>query len=119
MSLIFGLPRQTHRSFLRSVAFCLERRVPVIRAFPLLLLRGTPLERDRERWGLVTDGQPMGMVVESTTFVREEWDAMAQIASALRHTEGRHPHRLEELLDLARAAQVDRQSWQAQGEVAP
>jgi hypothetical protein len=119
VSLIFGLPLQTLRSFLRSVEWCLERQVPVVRAFPLLLLRGTPLERDRERWGLVTDGEPMEMVVESATFGRLEWEAMAQIACALRRTEGGHPGRLEDLLELARSMVVDRCRWQFQGEVAP
>ena len=32
-----GLPNQTLASFVESVAWCLERRVPVIKAFPLML----------------------------------------------------------------------------------
>lgn len=49
VTLIFGLPEQTVDSFLCSVRWCLERRVPVIKAFPLMLLRGTPLEQTRHR----------------------------------------------------------------------
>ena len=68
VSLISGLPHQTLASFEASVGWCLERRVPVIKAFPLMLLRGTALEGERDRWGPVDSGGPMPMVV-SVEFV--------------------------------------------------
>ncbi|MCC5830889.1 MAG: radical SAM protein [Phycisphaeraceae bacterium] len=91
VSLIFGLPLQTIDSFRESVTWCLERKVPVVKAFPLLLLRGTELERQRSKWGLATDGGPMEVVTASSTFSRHEWKEMDRISSALRLTEGRHP----------------------------
>ena len=97
VSLIFGLPQQTLASFEASVAWCLEHHIPVIKAFPLLLLRGTQLDRERHRWGLETDGSAMSMVNRSSTFSRAEWTQMSRLSDALHRTEGRHPMALEGL----------------------
>ena len=97
VSLIFGLPRQTLTTFESSVRWCLERRVPVIKAFPLLLLRGTPLDLERDRWGLIAGPGPMPMVVQAASFDPSDWTAMAQLSDALSRTEGQHPSRLEDL----------------------
>lgn len=113
VSLIFGLPEQTYTSFLQSVAWCLERRVPVIKAFPLLLLRGTGLDHGRARWDLVDDGTPMARVVSSSTFSRAEWEAMAQVAEALARTEGAHPRAIGDLIAVARSVRVDEARWQS------
>lgn len=110
VSLIFGLPEQTLASFGESVDFCLRRRVPVVRAFPLMLLRGTPLARDRARWGLVESDDVIPMVVGARTFGRGEWTEMARLSDALRASEGRHPDTVAALAsregvpDLARWA---------------
>lgn len=101
VSLIFGLPLQTRATFEASVAWCLEREVPVIKAFPLMLLRGTPLARDRDRWHLEDSGGPMPMVTRSSTFTHTDWLAMARLSEALRLTEGRHPRDLAALRRLA------------------
>jgi histone acetyltransferase (RNA polymerase elongator complex component) len=113
VSLIFGLPEQTLASFEETVAWCLERRVPVIKAFPLLLLRGTALEQDAARWGLQTSGGAMPMVVESHTLTRPQWEEMTRLSEALRQTEGHHPHTLAELRALARRALPDYALWQS------
>lgn len=97
VSLIFGLPEQTLESFIASVDWCLERGVPVIKAFPLLLLRGTALELDRKRWDLQTTDDAGAMVISSSTFDADEWRAMEQISAALQQTEGCHPRRVVEL----------------------
>jgi len=97
VSLIFGLPAQTLASFEESVAWCLSRSVPVIKAFPLLLLRGTPLDRSRDRWGFTVADGSMPMVVSSTSFNQTQWRSMARLAAALRHTEGHHPPTLSAL----------------------
>lgn len=84
VSLIYGLPRQTLQSFRRSVDWCQERRVPTVRAWPLMLLRNTPLFADREDWGYVeedVDGIPL--VVQSHSFSRAEWKEMSVLADAL------------------------------------
>lgn len=112
VSLIFGLPLQTLDSFTASVAWCLERRVPVIKAFPLMLLRGTELERTRARWNLAESGGPMPVVVASSTFGRAEWTEMARIAGALKVTEGRHPSSMRELASVARGLSPTWDRWQ-------
>lgn len=84
VSLIYGLPRQTLASFKDTVAWCLDRGVPVLSAFPLMLLRGTAMERDRARWGLIENDDDIPLVVESDTFTRADWFAMHEIAAALR-----------------------------------
>ncbi len=91
VSVIYGLPNQTLESFRETVAWCLEQRVPVIKAFPLMLLRGTELERQRDRWGLVENDDPIPQVVASTTFGQQEHAQMAALSEALRRTEGEHP----------------------------
>lgn len=111
VSLIFGLPLQTVESFEASVAWCLERDVPVIKAFPLLLLRGTALERDREKWSLGDSGGAMPMVLRSSTFDVDDWREMARLSEALRLTEGRHPKDLRELKRLAATQEPDILRW--------
>ncbi|MBI2893922.1 MAG: radical SAM protein [Deltaproteobacteria bacterium] len=101
VGLIYGLPAQTYESFRASIAYCLERRVKVVRAFPLMLLRGTSLERDRERWGLVESEDPIPVVVASRSFDRAEWRRMDALAGALSRSEGHHPHSIDELEVIA------------------
>jgi len=84
VSLIYGLPTQTLDSFRRSVDWCQVRGVDAIRAWPLMLLRGTPLDAERDRWGLVepTD-ERIPVVIESDSFTAEEHAEMARVADAL------------------------------------
>lgn len=111
VSLIFGLPLQTLESFVTSVSWCLQRRVPVIKAFPLMLLRGTKLERERERWALEEDDDPMPMVVASSTFDRRDHQWMTRIAEALARTEGRHPESVAELLRMTASVEAKEARW--------
>ena len=113
VSLIFGLPEQTLDSFLASVRWCLERRVPVIKAFPLMLLRGTPLDRTRHRWGLRERGTSMPIVVAAHSFDEHDWAQMARVAEALAATEGAHPADLDGLLRLAESSVPDLGRWQS------
>jgi radical SAM superfamily enzyme YgiQ (UPF0313 family) len=95
VSLIFGLPEQTLQSFEASVAWCRAQRVPVVRAFPLMLLRGTPLYEERAARQLVEeianteepgiDRVQLGIphVVASPTFSRNDWLRMRDIAAQL------------------------------------
>ena len=104
ISLIFGLPLQSLTSFKQSVNFCLGHHVPVVKAWPLMLLRGTPLDspETRERFGLVErsicaseeiDRVQIDIphVVGSSTFTEQDWKEMANIAEHLAKTEGCHP----------------------------
>jgi len=83
VSLIYGLPTQTLASFQETVRWCRERGVSVIRAFPLMLLRGTRLDRDRDRWGLVESDDVIPVVVGSDSFNRAEWEDMRALAESL------------------------------------
>lgn len=111
VSLIFGLPEQTLASFLASVQWCLERRVPVIKAFPLMLLRGTQLEVERDRWALRENGAPMPIVVASNSFTEAEWAVMARVSDALSKTEGAHAEQVAELLRVAETCEPDLLRW--------
>lgn len=94
VSLIFGLPGQTVQSFKASIEFCKQHEVGTIYAFPLMLLRGTPLFDYKRAMGLIesTDinipkipriqsGIPH--VVASNTFSFVEWQEMAEMAASL------------------------------------
>ena len=84
ISLIYGLPLQTLDRFRMSVDWCLERGVPRVKAWPLMLLRGTPLHAQREMWGYVESvGDRIPVVVESSSFSRDDHAEMARIANEL------------------------------------
>lgn len=111
VSLIFGLPVQTLSSFMASVQWCQEREVPVIKAFPLMLLRGTQLEQERELWGVRENGGAMPVVIASNTFTEADWAVMAKISEALSKTEGAHPKQIGDLLRLAESCEPDLLRW--------
>ena len=113
VSVIYGLPNQTLESFEQTIDFLLALQVPVIKAWPLMLLRGTGLDTKRGAFGLVeehdvdpTSQDPIGRVqgggishvVESSTFTRSDWLRMKEIAWALSDTEGKHPAAVLQLL---------------------
>ncbi|RKH57247.1 radical SAM protein [Corallococcus interemptor] len=110
VSIIFGLPEQTLASFRQTLDFCLRRQVPVLKAFPLMLLRGTQLERERARWGLEENNAPIPSVVRSYTFDEQEWSRMEALAEALRRTEGSHPDCVEALEERVAPA-PDTSDW--------
>lgn len=83
VSLIYGLPTQTLASFQETVRWCQDRGVPVLKAFPLMLLRGTDLDRQRDTWRLVESIGPIPVVVESDSFTRSEWEQMRDLAERL------------------------------------
>jgi radical SAM superfamily enzyme YgiQ (UPF0313 family) len=83
VSLIYGLPEQTVAAFEASVQWCQERGVSTLKAFPLMLLRGTGLDRDRARWGLVESDDEIPVVNASSSFSNAEWLAMRALAERL------------------------------------
>ena len=108
VSLIFGLPLQTLSSFVESVNFCLSRGVPIVKAWPLMILRGTPLDTRimREAYGLkemsISASDEIDRVqvniphvVSSSTFSYEEWVVMTKVAALLARTEGQHPESID------------------------
>ncbi|MEZ5993605.1 MAG: radical SAM protein [Planctomycetota bacterium] len=56
VSVIFGLPEQTLASFISTVRWCLDQQVAVIKAFPLMLLRGTKARSRTGALGAETGG---------------------------------------------------------------
>ena len=85
VSLIYGLPFQTVERFQDSVDWCLERGVPRVRAWPLMLLRGTRIHAEQEKWGYIESvGERIPVVVESRWFSRDDHSRMSDIASSLK-----------------------------------
>jgi radical SAM superfamily enzyme YgiQ (UPF0313 family) len=101
ITIIYGLPNQTLESFEETVDWCLKKEVPVIKAFPLMLLRGTQIEQHRGEWGLIESEGFMPVVHESHTFTLQEWGQMDKLSNALKETEGNHPKLLSELSEIA------------------
>lgn len=84
VSLIYGLPNQTLESFQESVDWCLQRNVPRVRAWPLMLLRGTPLYEQKQRYGFrESDDQRIPIVIASNSFSEAEHAEMTVIAQML------------------------------------
>jgi len=95
LSLIYGLPGQTYESFKQSVDYCIHHKVRRIHAFPLMLLRGTPLHDNKEKYDLVESHEVASEsiprvqsnliphVVQSRTFDVNEWRKMAELAELL------------------------------------
>lgn len=93
VSLIFGLPHQTLNSFLETIQFCKDLEVPTIYAYPLMLLRGTPLYEKKNALGLIESSdnnlridriqENIPVVISSPSFSYEEWQKMATAAESL------------------------------------
>jgi len=95
VSLIFGLPGQTLASFKESIQFCIDLQVPTIFAFPLMLLRGTPLHDKKHQLGLLESSDLDSLdlsnrisnhiphVVQSPSFTISDWHNMAALAKKL------------------------------------
>lgn len=105
-SIIYGLPEQSISSFIQTVDWCLRKSAPVIKAFPLMLLRGTDTEKRKDEWGLIASNDSMSVVTQSNTFSFEDWQFMGRISQALKETENKHPQRIEEILERARSTRV-------------
>ncbi len=91
VSLIYGLPEQTLGSFRETVDWCLQRRIPTLKAFPLMLLQGTKLDLDRDKWGLRESNDAIPKVIAANSFSEKEHEQMENIAEALIATQGAHP----------------------------
>lgn len=94
VSLIFGLPLQTVDSFQQTIQKIQEKTDGSLVAFPLMLLRGTPLYYQKDKLGLVegTDiAHPLldriqkfiPHVVTTPSMTYADWMTMANIAASL------------------------------------
>jgi hypothetical protein len=87
---------QTLQSFQHSVSFCQRLGVPRLRAWPLMLLRGTPLHDRRLQLGLRQSdellldiservGSSIPHVVEGPGFGVDDWVTMWELSQDLLH----------------------------------
>lgn len=105
ISLIFGLPLQTVESFQRTIHHLQEITDGSLVAFPLMLLRGTPLYYQKGALGLVqgTDiAHPIldriqkyiPHVVSTPSLTYSDWKQMADIAVSLHQRHPEHQPRI-------------------------
>lgn len=88
VSIIYGIPTQTIMSFNESIQFLRDNGCSNIKAFPLELLRGTPLWYERQKWHCKEKkyGQfDIPYVVNSDSFTLEDWHEMRKIADSLKN----------------------------------
>lgn len=86
ISLIYGLPNQTPDSFRTSIEFAREMGAKDIKAWPLMLLKGTELHDEKQKWGMrekVVGEFDIPLVVESNSFTENQWWEMREIAESL------------------------------------
>jgi radical SAM superfamily enzyme YgiQ (UPF0313 family) len=91
VSLIYGLPGQTLASFANDLEIVTKLGIPNVVAYPLMILPGTEMYRNREKFGLIEgkiDGDfGIPHVIASKTFSEFEWRIMHEMASNLNPTE--------------------------------
>lgn len=86
VSLIYGLPHQTYDSFLESVDFFKSNGCENLTAFPLMLLKGTELYQQKEKFNFIEEevGEfKIPTVISSNSFTNEEWIKMDYVAKQL------------------------------------
>jgi radical SAM superfamily enzyme YgiQ (UPF0313 family) len=86
ISLIYGLPHQTVDSFARTIDWLTARQVDQIIAFPLMLIQGTELEKQRDRFGFrekIVGKNRIPVVISSHSFSEDEWWKMKEMADGL------------------------------------
>ena len=89
ISLIYGLPTQTVSSFLESVDFVQRHNCTNLKAFPLMLLRGTKLYHEKEKYEMQEErlGEfQIPVVTSSSSFTKDNWLEMQSIANQLQAT---------------------------------
>ncbi len=88
VSLIYGLPSQTFNSFNESIAFLQTNGCHKIKAFPLMLLKGTELYLEKEKYSMeekIINEYDIPVVVKSDSFTEYEWLKMKERAESLNY----------------------------------
>ena len=90
ISLIYGLPLQTVNSFQESIEFSINHGCKDLTAFPLMLLKGTELYQQKEKFSLIE--QKIGdynipIVTQSNSYSENDWYKMKSIAENLQVNE--------------------------------
>lgn len=86
VSLIYGLPNQTYSSFKGTIEFLKFNDCSLIKAYPLMLLKGTELYAMRDKWNFkekVMGDFHIPVVVSSNSFNENEWSRMKELAESL------------------------------------
>lgn len=86
ISLIYGLPYQTLDSFRRSIDFAQSMNCRDVKAYPLMLLKGTEMYEERKKWGMQEKNQGefnIPVVIASDSFTENEWQQMHELAMQL------------------------------------
>lgn len=86
VSLIYGLPLQTPESFEYSIRFLQTNGCQVIKAFPLMLLKGTKLFAQKDVWQFQerqVGPYQIPVVVSSKHMREQEWEEMRSLAASL------------------------------------
>ncbi len=89
VSIIYGLPNQTVASFQQTIHFLTKQGIQNIKAFPLMLLEGTDLKNQKEKFGLVEgliDDSGIPHVIASNSFSHEDWKTMHHMAQQLNNS---------------------------------
>ena len=114
ISIIYGLPNQTLESFKETINWCLSKSVPVLKAFPLMLLRGTEIEKNKQQWGLIESDDIMPVVLQSNTFTFQDWVQMSKMSEALKESEDNHPKFIEDLIIKSKKLTINHGRFQPQ-----
>jgi len=86
ISLMYGLPNQTVDSFKKSIDFVQSNGCDFLTAFPLMLLRGTELYAEKNKWNLkekILGDFHIPTVVSGNSFSENDWLQMNHIADKL------------------------------------
>jgi len=81
ISLIYGLPSQTLKSFSRGLEFLKKHCNGKVKTYPLMLLPGTPLYYERNKWAFKEELNELGIpiVTESSSFSHDEYAVFKQL----------------------------------------
>lgn len=86
VSLIYGLPSQTFSSFNESIEFLQFNGCHKIKAFPLMLLKGTELYLEKDKYSMeekIITEYDIPVVIKSDSFTETEWYEMKERAESL------------------------------------
>jgi coproporphyrinogen III oxidase-like Fe-S oxidoreductase len=87
ISVIYGLPHQTLDTFKATVAKLRVMDCKRIKAYPLMLLKGTKLYKEKTQWGLkecsLHENHNIPTVISSNSFDEKEWNDMKTYAGGL------------------------------------
>jgi len=81
LQIMLGLPKDTPRSFLHTLDWCLSLHVDQITVYRTFLLPGTGLWNERESLGLKYDPSLLNQILETPTFSDIEMNRMQELAT--------------------------------------